>query len=353
MTLAAWLHDIDPFIFRVTDTLGPRWYGMSYLLGFFVAWLLIRRVARAGISTLTTHHASDFVLAVAVGVVVGGRLGYVFLYSPDLLVTWLDGPPWWGAIAINDGGMASHGGIVGGLLACLFYAWRKHHSPLHLLDLFAFGAPLGLCFGRIANFINGELFGRIASPNLPWAVKFPQELFDWTPDRWQNAVEQHPDAARGLARSLYTTVNELPAEVPRIIASVQADHPEISRYVAEILPARHPSQIYAAFAEGLFVFAVLAFAWRKPQKPGVIAGLFGIAYAVGRIIDEFFRRPDLHIMDQEFAALGVTRGQWLSALVLLAGLLVTWLALRRPAPRMGAWRQAPGAPSPDTEPGKK
>ncbi|MEX1017526.1 MAG: prolipoprotein diacylglyceryl transferase [Phycisphaeraceae bacterium] len=334
-TLAAWLHNLDPY------AIGPiRWYGLSYLLGFTIAWLLVRRIARAGVTPLKPVHASDLIVAVAIGIIVGGRLGYVLFYRPDLLWTVYDGLPFWGVLAINEGGMASHGGMIGGVLACWIFARR--HDPsipmLHALDLIAFAAPLGLFFGRIANFINGELIGRPAPEGLPWAVKFPQEMYDWPRERLDRLLEQYQRVLGEEGHVFYRGPYEL---VDQLIALIQAGDEQAITFVEPLLTPRHPSQLYAALLEGLMVFLVLLWAWRKPQLPGLIAALFAIVYAVGRIANEFFRRPDVHIQDAEFAWLNITRGQWLSGLLLLVGVWGVWYVHRRGSVPMGGWHRGP------------
>ena len=320
--LAAWLHDLDPFAIRFTGDFGIRWYGLSYLLGFALGYLLVRRVVTVGISTLKPQHVADLIVTLAIGIVVGGRLGYCVFYRPELLITFYDYLPWWGVLAINEGGMASHGGMIGGIIAAFIFARRHHHDLPHLLDLFAFGTPLGLFFGRLANFWNGELLGRPAR-DLPWAVKFPQELWD------RPEAAYHAMSATGLD------------SVSTIIEAVQRGDDRVRAVVEPILIPRHPSQLYAAVMEGLVVFAVLLWVWRVPRKPGVVASSFSIAYGVMRIVDEFFRRPDVHLMDAEFAVLGITRGQWLSVLLVCVGLWGIWWSRRRDTTPMGGWRRIP------------
>jgi len=321
MMLAAWLHNLDPYAVKLWDGGPIRWYGLSYLLGFVVAYLLVKRVLRVGHNvTLDPKRAADFIVSVAIGIVVGGRLGYVLFYQPALFVEFTDSLPYWSALAINRGGMASHGGMLGGIGACFYFAWRHGQPVMFLYDLFAFGAPLGLFFGRIANFINGELYGRPCDPDFIFAVKFPQELYELPPE--QTAVLGMP--------------------VDRAVAAVQAGNPRVIELLSslDLLTPRHPSQLYAAVAEGLVVFAVLALLYRRAVKPGVIGAAFCMTYAVMRIINEFFRMPDEHLRDAEYAAVGITRGQWLSLLLFGLGVAVLVLARRSKRDPMGGWMPA-------------
>jgi len=329
MILAAWLHNLDPVFFE----LGPlpiRWYGLSYLAGFLVAYLIIKRVSRVGVSSLKPDHVADLVVAVAVGIFVGGRLGYVLLYQPSLMFEFTGAIPYWGLLAINQGGMASHGGMLGGILGCVYYAHRHKHDPLFMMDLFAFGAPLGVFFGRIANFINGELYGRPCDPMYPLAVKFPHELQDMSSEQVYEvyAALPPPDSVvPGLAAWTDGVV----------LALIQGGNAVVSSAVDPYLTPRHPSQLYAGVMEGLVVLAVLSLVWMKPRKPGLIAGAFCITYAVMRIINEFFRMPDVHLLDQEFAAWNVTRGQWLSALLMIVGVSLSFYVLKRASKPTGGW----------------
>ncbi len=329
MTLAVWLHNLSPILVE----LGPvpiRWYGLSYLAGFFVAYLMVKRVCRVGISTLKPQHAADLVVAVAIGIVLGGRLGYVLLYKPEMLWEFSNTLPYWDVLAINKGGMASHGGMIGALLGCLFFAYRHKHNFLYLADLFAFTAPLGVFFGRIANFINGELLGRPCDASFPLAVKFPQELMDADPSLLSKVFAALPPPGSvipGLLSWDRWTVVEL----------IQKGDAVVSRAAEPFLTPRHPSQLYAGVSEGLVVLAVLAIIWIKPRKPGVIAGTCAMVYAVMRIANEFFRMPDAHLIDKEFATLHITRGQWLSALLLAFGAVLLIVSMKSKSTVMGGW----------------
>src|ERR1044071_601501 len=169
--LAYYLHNLDPFIFRIYDNVGPRWYGLAYVLAFIFAYLLLRVLSRRGYLDLPVSALADFVMWVALfGVMVGGRLGYVFFYRPEMLREPLS------IFRIWEGGMSSHGGMLGLLLFTLYYAHRHKISWTTPGDNLVVTAPIGLFFGRCANFINGELYGRMTK--VPWAIQFPKELLD-------------------------------------------------------------------------------------------------------------------------------------------------------------------------------
>jgi len=291
---------------------------------------MVKRVCHVGVSALKPEHAADLVFAVAIGIVLGGRLGYVLLYKPEMIGEFSKTLPFWDVLAINKGGMASHGGMIGGMLGCLFYARRHKHDVLYLTDLFAFTAPLGVFFGRIANFINGELFGRPCDPDFPLAVKFPQELFD-APDTKLDAVF----AALPAPGSVVPNLTKWDAGT--VTSLIQEGNRMIAHAIEPFLTARHPSQLYAGVMEGLAVLAVLAVIWIKPRKPGVITGMCAMVYALMRIIDEFFRMPDAHLMNKEFATLHITRGQWLSGLLFVFGAVLVIVSMKRKSTVMGGW----------------
>lgn len=325
--LGQYVHNLNPFAIHFTGGWGIRWYALSYIAGFIAAYLILRWLARRGKILLKNgEQVQDFIFAMVIGTMVGGRLGYALLYRPELFVQFTSKPPFWGLLAINEGGMASHGGIVGLAIACLWYARRHRIPPLHLFDLIALTGPVGIFFGRIANFVNGELYGRPAGPNVPWAVKFPQEMEYWDPDqvdRLRQALSPlglHGESDEGL--------------VGRTIALIQKGHAQVTQAVAPLLTARHPSQLYEALLEGLALLVMLWLIWRVPRKPGVVGGWFLVLYACVRILGEQFRTPDAHI---GFQALGLTRGQWLSIAMLGAGIvcLVYWST--RPGAKMGGW----------------
>ncbi len=221
---------IDPVAF----SLGPlqvHWYGLAYLASFVLVWLLLRQRTQQPWSPLRAEQIEDLVFYGALGVVLGGRLGYVFLYKFDQFLT----DPLW-LLRVWEGGMSFHGGLVGVILAMLLFARRQAIPFLVLSDRVAPAVPIGLFLGRIANFVGQELWGR---PTTGWyAMVFPRDPF------------------------------QLP---------------------------RHPSQLYEAILEGVVLFAILLFLSRRPRQAGMISGVFLLLYGLARFVVEFAREPDAHI----------------------------------------------------------
>jgi phosphatidylglycerol:prolipoprotein diacylglycerol transferase len=259
--LAYWVHDLSPFAIQFSDTFGIRYYGLAYIAGFAAAWWLLRRYSAKGLTSLTTDQLGDLITCLVIGVLLGGRLGYFAFYEPEVLF----GSPLT-LLRVWDGGMASHGGFIG-VAAALWWTARATRMPWrHLADLIASVTGAGLLFGRIANFINGELWGK--SSTVSWAVIFPLSAPPGTP--------------------------------------------------TELLIARHPSQLYAAALEGLVLLIVMqVLVWKTSllsQKPGRIAGWFLVGYALMRTISEVFREPDAELI------LGLSRGTFYSFFIAIAGL---------------------------------
>ena len=262
-----WVHDLSPFLIRFSGDFGIRYYGLAYLLGFVAAGWLLHRYHRAGRSALNLDAICDLLAFVVVGVMVGGRLGNFLLYHPDELFH----PPW-AFFQIWKGGMASHGGMIGVAAALWGFARVRKTGMLPLSDLIVTVAPAGIFFGRIANFINGELWGKPAS--VPWAVIFPASPLPLVP--------------------------------------------------------RHPSQLYEALLEGLLLFAFMQWRfWRSPAagQPGRLSGEFLVAYALVRAAGELFREPDADLM------LGLSRGTFYSLFFFAGGLALIAFAARRTSER--------------------
>jgi prolipoprotein diacylglyceryltransferase len=225
--LAYYIQTLNPFIWQWGNSgFGIRWYGTAYLLGFVIAYLLMKRFIRTGRMLLPMEQLPDFVLFVAIfGVLIGGRLGEALLYRPSMFTNFSPPFPYWGLLKIQDGGMAAHGGIVGVFAATYFFARRRGYRFLNLVDCGAMVAPIGIFFGRIANFINGEVYGHIS--HAKWAVQFPTELI----------YQSQP----------------LDARIRHLAGTIAAKHPNLAhfmnqdpvagmvRYLSQHLQWHHPS----------------------------------------------------------------------------------------------------------------
>ncbi len=346
-----WVHTLDPFLIKITGNFGIRWYSLAYLTGFACAFLFMSWLSKKKRTSLTIDQASDFLTYLIVGVLLGGRLGYVVFYSPDLLTDFRSEFPFWGALAVWEGGMASHGGFIGVILACILFARKHKMDPLHLGDLTIFGTTMGIFFGRIANFVNGELMGRVASPDLPWAVKFPQDIYRWIGFETEKLSRLAPTMKEiGINESEWLqwvqnrSVGRMYDATDRLIVAVQNGQQNVIDAVGLVLEPRHPSQLYAALGEGLIPLIILAIVWLKPRKPGLICSLYLLIYSCFRVVDEMFRLPDAHLSDLSKLPLGLTRGQFLSIWLFLFGVgLMIWTQRRNVAVTGGILEGAPQA----------
>ncbi len=271
---AYWIHDLSPFLLRFPDNPlgieGIRYYGLAYLLGFISAWWLFRVYHRAGRLSLDAEQRSTLMTAIVIGVLAGGRLGYMLLYD---LPIFLENP--FSLLRVDQGGMASHGGFVGVIVALFWFSRRHRYGFFALGDTLATVTPIGLLFGRIANFINGELWGRVT--DFRYAVIFP--------------------------------------------GSPAAYDPATGYYGPQ---PRHASQLYEAALEGALLLAYTQWRfWRCRTPTGQIGGEFLLGYGVVRVIGEMFREPDAALI------FNLSRGQFYSLFLILAGAWVIRLARQR------------------------
>lgn len=357
LTLGAWLHTLHPFLVRFSDDFGIRWYGLAYLAGFAAAYLLLRWMAGRGLTPIPRERVGDALMWFIGGVLVGGRLGYVLIYQPSLLWEVEPGFPWWGVLAINHGGMASHGGMVGVIVATVRVSrgWSdqdgvRHGAcpPMHVMDVVAMLGPTGIFLGRVANFVNGELLGKpVSRPGVEgpwWSVQFPQELSGWV-DRGIRSKGSHaPALDEEQQRQLFALVEKTrhindtsSGAIDRLIGNAG----QYAGQLKPLLSSRHPSQLYQAAAEGIVVGLVVWGVAARARKPGVVGCWFLISYGVLRILTEFVRLPDPQF-GESGRIFGLSRGQWLSAGMVAAGVGILAWAARRPAQKMGGW--CAGAP---------
>jgi len=261
---------MHPSIDPVALQLGPlavHWYGLTYLAAFgLFMWLAHLRLHHAPYAALVAQgdwskqDIEDLLFYGVVGVIVGGRVGYCLFYKPGY---YAEHPL--EVLALWQGGMSFHGGMLGVISAMAVFAWQRQRPWLLVTDFIAPCVPTGLAAGRVGNFINGELWGRAADPALPWAMVFPQSG-SWMP--------------------------------------------------------RHPSQLYQFFGEGLLLFVFLWLYGRKPHPVGAVSGVFLLGYGSCRFMAEYFREPDAHL---GLLALNMSMGQWLCVPMVVAG---AWLWLR-------------------------
>ncbi len=298
--LAYYVDNFSPFMVRFGPSFGIRWYGFSYLLAFFCGFLLLRWLTQRRYCALAPDKVGDFILLASLGVVAGGRLGFVFFYR---LENTLADPL--SIFRVWDGGMSSHGGMIGLTLVVFLYARSQRISWLSLADNIAISAPVGLFLGRCANFINGELYGRPTT--VPWAVQFPKEAIDLP------AIGERTMAA---AQAVQPSLSDLDLMIEQA-----RSNPALHNVLQQTLTPRHPSQIYEALLEGVFLFASLWFLRLRTRQPrGMLAGLFLLLYAFVRIVVEYFREPDAPLTGP------FTRGQTLSVMLIAGGLCFAWYA---------------------------
>ncbi|MCA9285134.1 MAG: prolipoprotein diacylglyceryl transferase [Phycisphaerales bacterium] len=319
----SYVHTLDPFVLRFTDTFGIRWYGIAYLCGFVAAWVLAGWMARTRRILVPPDRVGDVMTALVIGVLVGGRLGHVIFYDQALLWSFEWSPPFWGVLAIHRGGMASHGGIIGVIVACIWSAHRLRLPPLHLLDLAAFIAPIGLGFGRVANFINGELWGRplpLAMTGDPpwWSMKYPEEiLLPGYPVQALEPLRHLVDPAKPFPRSLYD--------------AAYAGRVEVVERLAPLLTPHYPSQVFQAVTDGVLLMLLLIVVWWRPRRPGVVAAWFLMGYGALRMLTEQFRMPDVGV----FTIGWLTLPMLLSLGMIVAGGALLAFAMRGEGSRVG------------------
>lgn len=300
--LAYYLDNFSPFLVKFGPNFGIRWYGFSYLLAFFCGFLLLRWLAQHRYCALAPAKVGDFILLASLGVVVGGRLGFVLFYRPGQILT----DPLF-VFRVWDGGMSSHGGMIGLTLVTLLYARQQRISWLSLADNIAVAAPVGLFLGRFENFINGELYGRAAQ--VAWAMQFPKEALDL------------PEIGAATLAAAHAVRPEI-GGLDEIIEQARNDQ-GLQDVLHQTLTPRHPSQIYEALLEGAFLFCCLWFLRVRTRQPrGMLAGLFLLLYAFVRVIVEYFREPDAPLTGP------FTRGQTLSVILIVGGICFVAYALR-------------------------
>jgi len=247
------INNFDPVAFQIIS-FEIRWYSLAYIFGIIIGWLLCKKILIK--NTNINEKFDDYITYLIIGIILGGRLGYVFFYNFNFYLN-----NFFDIFKIWQGGMSFHGGLLGIIIASILFAKKNNQNPFLYMDLVSLVAPIGIFFGRLANFINSELYGKVG--NVPWSV-------------------------------IFVKVDNL---------------------------ARHPSQLYEAFLEGVILFLLLMYFRRKNYllRPGTISGLFLIFYSVFRFFVEFYRVPDEHI---GYLAFNLSTGQIVSVVFLIIGTIV-------------------------------
>ena len=321
------LHTLDPFVFEITPGVGPRWYGTAYLSGFLLGWIILRWLATSGRIPLSARQVGDLVTNCVVGVIVGGRLGHCIFYEQHLLTHWSDSFPFWGVLEIHKGGMASHGGVIGVAIAIIWFARREKLPILVVGDAVAFVVPWGLMFGRLANWVNGELPGRplpdAMQANPPWwSVKYPHDL------EYLKSLPAQLEPLRDLAPA----TERMPDDkfVSWIVATAydhaSAAHEQVVHAITPVLTAYYPNNFAQALTEGPCILVLMWLAWLAPRRAGTICGIFFAAYGVLRYSTEQFREPDSSVV-----ALGLTLPMILSITMVAVGAMFFALSRRSDA----------------------
>lgn len=306
---------IDPVALDLPGPLDVRWYGLGYLVAFVAGYFILRHLARAGFFRVDPGAVGDLIFALVLGTILGGRIGYILFYDfADFAANPLR------IFRIWEGGLSFHGGMLGVLVAGWLFARTRRTSFLNVGDSLALGVTPGIFAVRVANFINGELYGRVAGADVPWAMRFPTD----------------PDAMRLLGAAGARTMRERELAVEAGIDSGRWDA------IKDQVPLRHPSQLYEALGEGLLTGLIVwsVYRWHRRRGTywgdGAYGGLFLVCYGVIRSFIELFRQPDVQFTgegDPVGTVLGpLTMGQTLSLLMVAAGIFFIIRGMRRPRP---------------------
>ena len=249
-----------------------RYYSLAYLLGVLFAYWHVTKMIKEPGAPMAQRHVDDLFFYCTLGVIIGGRLGYAAFYRPELFTSFTgEGFISWDLLRLWDGGMSFHGGLLGVMAAMMWVSWRGKLNFLRVTDYVSVGVPMGMLLGRLANFTNGELWGR--ETDVSWGMIFPG--------------------------------------------------------AGEVV--RHPSQLYQAGLEGLLLLVVMTLLFWKTDarfRPGLLTGIFVTGIGAARFVNEFFREPDEHLADRVIET-GLSQGQWLTIPLILLGLIVILYAMRR------------------------
>jgi len=292
---------IDSVILNLPGPLAIRWYGLTYLIGFLIGAWILGRLSKRSFLPIDKTAVQDWVIWLVFGVLIGGRLGFIAFYKPEIFASPLE------ILKVWEGGMSFHGGLLGVVLALLLFARRRGVSALRLVDSAALAVTPGIFCVRMANFINGELYGRVTDASVPWAIRFPT---DPVGSRLLGLGALAPDARE-----------------ERLLQALRGD--EWDRLMGQV-PLRHPSQIYEGLSEGLLLGAILLLVYRltrkRPLGPGAYGGIFLLGYGCFRFFLEFYRQPDEQFAEHP-GELGTVLGPFSMGQLLCFGMILASFAL--------------------------
>lgn len=302
-------HFIDPVAIPLPGPIDVRWYGLGYVFAFTVGYFLLQYFSRIGFLKLDYEQISDLLFGLILGTILGARIGYILIYDPSFAAH-----P--GRIfRIWEGGLSFHGGLAGVVLSSAYYVRKFKINLVHLLDSLALVVPFGIFVIRITNFINGELYGRVTTAAVPWAIRFPTD----------------PTALQLMGIDRVYGIRE------RELAILEAHDSGVWAAIRDQVPLRHPSQIYESLTEGLLLglilWTVFLIARRRGLKlpTGLLAGIFLTGYGIFRTLVELLRQPDAQFRDANdplgTVLGGLTMGQTLSLIVIAAGIYLFVRAL--------------------------
>lgn len=304
-------HFIDPVAIPLPGPIDVRWYGLGYVFAFTVGYFVLRYLSREGFLKLDEEGIGDLIFGLIIGTILGARIGYILFYD---FASFAANPA--RIIRLWEGGLSFHGGLAGVVLASAWFVRKHRINLIELLDSLALGVPFGIFAVRLANFVNGELYGRVTTEDVPWAMRFPTD----------------PTATRLLGVDQVYGIRE------RELAILEAHESGAWEAIRDQVPLRHPSQIYEALTEGLLLAVILWIIYLLARRAGrtlptgLLAGVFLTGYGVFRSFVELFRQPDAQFRspdDPLGTVLGpLTMGQTLSLLVIAAGVYLLIRAYR-------------------------
>lgn len=323
------------YAIKFADNFGIHWNGLAISLSIICSFVLLKWLVSRQRFELTQKQVFDFLFTAVIGVLVGARLGYCLFIDTELFFQFNHEAPYWGAIAINEGGFSSFGAILGGLFACGYFTFRTGISRLYLMDLAAVCAPIALFFSRAANIFTGEIFGKVVSASEPATIKVPQEILYWPFDNFDKLQALTPLAEKaGIDSQNWQMWTDQYSSSPEIQGFLHSALMQIVQYISTkpeeyfsllepLLQPRFPVSIVGSLLEGILLFFIVIFTWYKPRRPGIITAVFLVLYAALQIAIDPYRQQNTLETTTIF---GMSEQMILSGICLVIGIVgfVIW-----------------------------